>query len=59
MISEAKEEIAVLGSEKDYLRLYHSDFLDDFSNPKNVNQKSSHLVQKKQCIFLIISKNLK
>ena len=34
MVSKAEDKIIVLGSEKDYLRLYHSDFLDNFTNKK-------------------------
>ena len=38
MISETKNEMFVLGSEKDYLRLYHSDFLDNLAT-KNCQSK--------------------
>ena len=38
MISETSEQIVVFGSEKDFLRLYHSDFLDNFTN-KKLNSK--------------------
>jgi len=38
MISKTGEEIKILGSEKDFLRLYHSDFLDTLKE-KKLNSK--------------------
>jgi sugar-specific transcriptional regulator TrmB len=57
MISEAKEEIAVLGSEKDYLRLYHSDFLDDFSAKKCKSKIITSCSEKTMYIFENINKS--
>ena len=57
MISEAKDEIAVLGSEKDYLRLYHSDFLDNFSNNKCKSKIITSCSEKTMYIFENIDKS--
>jgi sugar-specific transcriptional regulator TrmB len=57
MISEAKEEIAVLGSEKDYLKLYHSDFLDNFSAKKCKSKIITSCSEKTMYIFDNIDKS--
>jgi len=57
MVSEAKEEIAVLGSEKDYLRLYHSDFLDEFSAKKCKSKIITSCSEKTMYIFENINKS--
>ena len=51
MISEAKEEITVIGSEKDYLRFYHSDFLDDLTGQKCKSKIITSCTEKTQYIF--------
>ena len=56
MVSEAKEEILVLGSEKDYLRLYHSDFLDNFTNKKCKSKIITSCTEKTMYIFENIDK---
>ncbi len=56
MVSEADEEIIVLGSEKDYLRLYHSDFLDNFSNKKCKSKIITSCTEKTMYIFENIDK---
>lgn len=57
MVSEAKEEIAVLGSEKDYLKLYHSDFLDNFSSKKCKSKIITSCTEKTMYIFDNIDKS--
>ncbi len=57
MISESKEEITVLGSEKDYLRLYHSDFLDNFSSKKCKSKIITSCSEKTMYIFDNIEKS--
>ncbi len=57
MISEANEEIVVLGSEKDYLRLYHSDFLDSFSANKCKSKIITSCSEKTMYIFENIDKS--
>jgi len=57
MLSEAKEEITVLGSEKDYLRLYHSDFLDNFSTKKCKSKIITSCTEKTMYIFENIDKS--
>ncbi len=57
MLSEAKEEITVLGSEKDYLRLYHSDFLDNFSAKKCKSKIITSCTEKTMYIFENIDKS--
>ena len=56
MVSEADDEIIVLGSEKDYLRLYHSDFLDNFSNKKCKSKIITSCTEKTMYIFDNIDK---
>ena len=51
MISEAKEEITVIGSEKDYLRFYHSDFLDYLSGQKCKSKIITSCTEKTHYIF--------
>ena len=57
MVSEANEEIVVLGSEKDYLRLYHSDFLDSFSANKCKSKIITSCSEKTMYIFENIDKS--
>jgi HTH-type transcriptional regulator, sugar sensing transcriptional regulator len=57
MISEAKDEVIVLGSEKDYLRLYHSDFLDGFSEKKCKSKIITSCSEKTMYIFDGINKS--
>jgi len=57
MVSEAKDEILVLGSEKDYLRLYHSDFLDNFTNQNCKSKIITSCTEKTMYIFENIDKN--
>ena len=56
MVSEAKDQIIVLGSEKDYLRLYHSDFLDNFTNKKCKSKIITSCTEKTMYIFENIDK---
>lgn len=56
MVTEAKEEILVIGSEKDYLRLYHSDFLDNFTNKKCKSKIITSCTEKTMYIFENIDK---
>ena len=56
MVSEADDEIIVLGSEKDYLRLYHSDFLDNFTNKKCKSKIITSCTEKTMYIFDNIDK---
>jgi len=56
MVSEAEDEIIVLGSEKDYLRLYHSDFLDNFTNKKCKSKIITSCTEKTMYIFENIDK---
>ncbi|MCK5538587.1 MAG: hypothetical protein KAI79_17310 [Bacteroidales bacterium] len=56
MVSEAKDQIIVLGSEKDYLRLYHSDFLDSFSANKCKSKIITSCSEKTMYIFENIDK---
>jgi len=56
MVSEANDEIIVLGSEKDYLRLYHSDFLDNFTNKKCKSKIITSCTEKTMYIFENIDK---
>ncbi len=56
MVSEAKDQIIVLGSEKDYLRLYHSDFLDNFTNKKCKSKIITSCTKKTMYIFENIDK---
>ena len=51
MISEAREEILVLGSEKDYLRFYHSDFLDNLTSQKCQSKIVTSCTEKTRYIF--------
>jgi HTH-type transcriptional regulator, sugar sensing transcriptional regulator len=51
MISEAQEEIIVLGSEKDYLRFYHSEILDNLSAQKCNAKVITSCTEKTQYIF--------
>ena len=57
MISDSDEEIAVLGSEKDFLRLYHSDFLDNFSSKKCKSKIITNCSEKTMYIFENIDKS--
>ena len=57
MVSDAQDEIAVLGSEKDYLRLYHSDFLDNFSSKKCKSKIITSCSEKTMYIFENINKS--
>ncbi len=56
MVSEAKDQIIVLGSEKDYLRLYHSDFLDNFTSKKCKSKIITSCTEKTMYIFENIDK---
>jgi len=56
MVSEADDEIIVLGSEKDYLRLYHSDFLDNITNKKYKSKIITSCTEKTMYIFENIDK---
>ncbi len=56
MVSEAEDEILVLGSEKDYLRLYHSDFLNNFANKKCKTKIITSCTEKTMYIFENIDK---
>ena len=56
MVSETKNEILVLGSEKDYLRFYHSDFLDNFTNKKCKSKIITSCTDKTMYIFENIDK---
>ncbi len=56
MVSKAENKIIVLGSEKDYLRLYHSDFLDNFTNKKCKSQIITSCTEKTMYIFENIDK---
>jgi len=56
MVSEADDEIIVLGSEKDYLRLYHSDFLDNFTTKKCKSKIITSCTEKTMYIFENIDK---
>jgi len=56
MVSKAEDKIIVLGSEKDYLRLYHSDFLDNFANKKCKSQIVTSCTEKTMYIFENIDK---
>jgi len=56
MVSEANDEIIVLGSEKDYLRFYHSDFLDNFTNKKCNSKIITSCTEKTMYIFENIDK---
>ena len=56
MVSEAKNEIIVLGSEKDYLRLYHSDFLENITNKKCESKIITSCTDKTMYIFENIDK---
>ncbi len=56
MVSKAEDKIIVLGSEKDYLRLYHSDFLDNFTNKKCKSQIITSCTEKTMYIFENIDK---
>jgi len=51
MISETKNEMIVLGSEKDYLRLYHSDFLDNLTTKKCQSKIITSCTEKTMYIF--------
>jgi len=51
MISEAQEEIIVLGSEKDYLRFYHSEILDNLTAQKCNAKVITSCTEKTQYIF--------
>ena len=51
MITETKNEIIVLGSEKDYLRFYHSDFLDDLKKNKNQYKITTSCTEKTMYVF--------
>lgn len=51
MISETKNEMIVLGSEKDYLRLYHSDFLDNLKTKKCQSKIITSCTEKTMYIF--------
>ena len=51
MVLDAKDEIDVLGSEKDYLRLYHSDFLDGFTTKKCKSKVITSCSEKTMYIF--------
>ena len=57
LISEAKDEILVLGSEKDYLRFYHSDFLDNLTGTKCKSQIITSCTEKTKYIFEDMDKN--
>lgn len=56
MVSEVKDEIIVLGSEKDYLRFYHSDFLDNFANKNCKSKIITSCTEKTMYIFENIDK---
>ena len=56
MVSKAEDKIIVLGSEKDYLRLYHSDFLDNFTNKKCKSKIITSCTEKTMYIFENIDK---
>lgn len=51
MIKDAENNILVLGSEKDYLRFYHSDFLDNLSNQKCKSKIITSCSEKTRYIF--------
>ncbi len=51
MISESQEEIIVLGSEKDYLRFYHSEILDNLTAQKCKAKVITSCTEKTQYIF--------
>ena len=57
MVSEAKDEIVVLGSEKDYLRFYHSDLLDNLVEQKCKFKVITSCTKKTQYIFENMDKN--
>ena len=57
IISGAKDEIIILGSEKDYLRLYHSDFLDNLTDQKCKLKIVTSCTEKTMYIFDNIKKN--
>ena len=57
IILGAKEEIIILGSEKDYLRLYHSDFLDNLKEQKCKLKIVTSCTEKTMYIFEKIKKN--
>jgi len=56
MVSEGKDEIIVLGSEKDYVRLYHSDFLDNLSSNNHKSKIITSCTEKTMYIFENIDK---
>ena len=58
MLTSTKDEILVLGSEKDYLRLYHSDFLTDVIEQKSNVRLLSGCTEKSEYIFEGIKKQL-
>ncbi len=51
MISETKNEMIVLGSEKDYLRLYHSEFLDHLIANKSQLKMITSCTEKTMYVF--------
>jgi HTH-type transcriptional regulator, sugar sensing transcriptional regulator len=57
MVSETKNEIIVLGSEKDHIRLYHSDFLDDLITKKCQSKIITSCTEKTMYIFENMDKN--
>lgn len=51
MVDETKEEIVVLGSEKDYMRFYHSDVLDSLTTKKCQSKIITSCSEKTKYIF--------
>ena len=51
MLSSMENEILVLGSEKDYLKLYHSDFLSELIDQKSNARLLSGCSEKTQYVF--------
>lgn len=51
MITDTSEEILVLGSEKDYMRFYHSDFLENLAIQKKRFKIITSCTEKTQYIF--------
>lgn len=51
MISETKNEMIVLGSEKDYLRFYHSNLLDDLKISKAQLKITTSCTEKSMYVF--------
>lgn len=56
LVLDAKHEIIIFGSEKDYLRLYHSDFLDNLTDKKCKSKIVTSCSEKTFYIFENIDK---